>query len=156
MPLTIRPKQGCRWDLVALGEVMLRFDPGDKRVTTARCFDVYEGGGEYNVARDRLLKQGITGLHRRRAISEKGRYRKAAEVGRSAYRNRLQLVGDGFYLTGVHLGTSIMSVQSRVAHGASLQRGCALRLSPPEGAVAAGVVIWTTPAQPSSKPPNLI
>jgi len=51
MPLTIRPKQDCRWDLVALGEVMLRFDPGDKRLTTARGFDVYEGGGEYNVAR---------------------------------------------------------------------------------------------------------
>ena len=51
MPLTIKPKQGCRWDLVALGEVMLRFDPGDKRVATARSFDVYEGGGEYNVAR---------------------------------------------------------------------------------------------------------
>jgi len=51
MPLTIKPKQGCRWDLVALGEVMLRFDPGDKRVATTRSFDVYEGGGEYNVAR---------------------------------------------------------------------------------------------------------
>jgi 2-dehydro-3-deoxygluconokinase len=51
MPLTIRPKQDCRWDLVALGEVMLRFDPGDKRVATTRSFDVYEGGGEYNVAR---------------------------------------------------------------------------------------------------------
>jgi len=51
MPLTIKPKQDCSWDLVALGEVMLRFDPGDKRVATARSFDVYEGGGEYNVAR---------------------------------------------------------------------------------------------------------
>jgi len=51
MPLKIQPKDGRRWDLVALGEVMLRFDPGDKRVATARSFDVYEGGGEYNVAR---------------------------------------------------------------------------------------------------------
>jgi 2-dehydro-3-deoxygluconokinase len=49
--LTIRSKQECRWDLVALGEVMLRFDPGDRRVANARSFDVYEGGGEYNVAR---------------------------------------------------------------------------------------------------------
>lgn len=48
---TIRPKAGCRWDLVSLGEVMLRFDPGDRRIWTARSFDVYEGGGEYNVAR---------------------------------------------------------------------------------------------------------
>jgi 2-dehydro-3-deoxygluconokinase len=36
---------------VALGEVMLRFDPGDGRIWTTRRFDVYEGGGEYNVAR---------------------------------------------------------------------------------------------------------
>ena len=48
---TIEPKIGGRWDLVSLGEVMLRFDPGDKRVSTTRSFDVYEGGGEYNVAR---------------------------------------------------------------------------------------------------------
>src|SRR5215470_4995240 len=50
MGLTIR-KQDCRWDLVSLGEVMLRFDPGDRRVSTARRFEVSEGGGEYNVAR---------------------------------------------------------------------------------------------------------
>ena len=51
MPLTIRPKENCRWDLVALGEVMLRLDPGDGRIATTRGFDVWEGGGEYNVAR---------------------------------------------------------------------------------------------------------
>src|SRR5215472_5578943 len=51
MPLHIRKKSECRWDLVSLGEVMLRFDPGDGRVSTARSFRVYEGGGEYNVAR---------------------------------------------------------------------------------------------------------
>jgi 2-dehydro-3-deoxygluconokinase len=50
-PLEIRPKSECRWDLVALGEVMLRLDPGDGRVATTRRFDVWEGGGEYNVAR---------------------------------------------------------------------------------------------------------
>jgi 2-dehydro-3-deoxygluconokinase len=48
---TIKPKQHCEWDLVALGEVMLRLDPGDRRVATTRSFDVCEGGGEYNVAR---------------------------------------------------------------------------------------------------------
>jgi 2-dehydro-3-deoxygluconokinase len=48
---TIKPKGECRWDLISLGEVMLRFDPGDKRISTARSFEVYEGGGEYNVAR---------------------------------------------------------------------------------------------------------
>jgi 2-dehydro-3-deoxygluconokinase len=44
-------KDGRRWDLVALGEVMLRFDPGETRLHTARTFRVWEGGGEYNVAR---------------------------------------------------------------------------------------------------------
>jgi 2-dehydro-3-deoxygluconokinase len=51
MPLTIRSKENSCWDLVSLGEVMLRFDPGEKRIWTTRSFDVYEGGGEYNVAR---------------------------------------------------------------------------------------------------------
>src|SRR5512146_27794 len=49
--LDIKPKQNCRWDLVSVGEVMLRFDPGDRRVWTTRQFEVSEGGGEYNVAR---------------------------------------------------------------------------------------------------------
>jgi len=51
MSLTIRSKDRCRWDLVSLGEVMLRFDPGDRRIWTTRTFEVSEGGGEYNVAR---------------------------------------------------------------------------------------------------------
>lgn len=41
----------CDFDVVALGEVMLRMDPGEGRVRTARQFSVFEGGGEYNVAR---------------------------------------------------------------------------------------------------------
>jgi len=49
--LSIKQKEHCRWDLVSLGEVMLRLDPGDSRINTARCFQVWEGGGEYNVAR---------------------------------------------------------------------------------------------------------
>src|SRR5260370_40157242 len=51
MSLTNKPKDVCRWDLVSLGEVMLRFDPGDYRIWTTRRFAVSEGGGEYNVAR---------------------------------------------------------------------------------------------------------
>jgi 2-dehydro-3-deoxygluconokinase len=51
MTLNIRPKSECRWDLVSLGEVMLRLDPGDRRIWTTRSFEVCEGGGEYNVAR---------------------------------------------------------------------------------------------------------
>jgi 2-dehydro-3-deoxygluconokinase len=49
--LSIRPPSSARWDLVALGEVMLRLDPGDERIATTRTFQVWEGGGEYNVAR---------------------------------------------------------------------------------------------------------
>jgi len=49
--LSIRKPGECRWDLVSLGEVMLRLDPGEVRVATAREFRVWEGGGEYNVAR---------------------------------------------------------------------------------------------------------
>lgn len=49
--LNIKPKDQCRWDLVALGEVMLRLDPGEGRIHTTRTFQVWEGGGEYNVAR---------------------------------------------------------------------------------------------------------
>ena len=49
--MKIKPKESCRWDLVSLGEVMLRLDPGDSRVSTTREFRAWEGGGEYNVAR---------------------------------------------------------------------------------------------------------
>ncbi len=49
--LKIKDKQHCRWDLVSLGEVMLRLDPGDSRIATTRQFRAWEGGGEYNVAR---------------------------------------------------------------------------------------------------------
>ena len=51
MTLQVPSKDGRRWDLVALGEVMLRLDPGEGRIHTAREFRVWEGGGEYNVAR---------------------------------------------------------------------------------------------------------
>ena len=49
--LDIKPADSCRYDLISLGEVMLRFDPGEGRVHTTRSFRVWEGGGEYNVAR---------------------------------------------------------------------------------------------------------
>ena len=49
--LKIKPAESCKWDLVSFGEIMLRFDPGFGRVRTAREFKVWEGGGEYNVAR---------------------------------------------------------------------------------------------------------
>jgi 2-dehydro-3-deoxygluconokinase len=49
--LNVRPAAECRYDVVALGEIMLRLDPGEGRIRTARSFRAWEGGGEYNVAR---------------------------------------------------------------------------------------------------------
>jgi 2-dehydro-3-deoxygluconokinase len=51
MSLNIKSKDKCRWDLLSLGEVMLRLDPGEGRIHTTRTFQAWEGGGEYNVAR---------------------------------------------------------------------------------------------------------
>jgi 2-dehydro-3-deoxygluconokinase len=49
--LNVKPAGSTRWDMIALGEIMLRLDPGESRVRVAREFKVWEGGGEYNVAR---------------------------------------------------------------------------------------------------------
>ncbi len=49
--LSIKPGGECRWDAVALGEVMLRLDPRESRIAAATSFQVWEGGGEYNVVR---------------------------------------------------------------------------------------------------------
>ncbi len=50
-PIILKTSGSCRWDCVSLGEVMLRLDPGEERIHTARSFRAWEGGGEYNVAR---------------------------------------------------------------------------------------------------------
>ncbi|CAA7603239.1 Carbohydrate kinase PfkB [Acididesulfobacillus acetoxydans] len=49
--IDVKPKESCRYDCISLGEVMLRFDPGNGRIKNAREFKVWEGGGEYNVSR---------------------------------------------------------------------------------------------------------
>jgi len=51
MDLKVKSAQECRFDAVSLGEVMLRLDPGEGRIRTARYFRAWEGGGEYNVIR---------------------------------------------------------------------------------------------------------
>ncbi len=51
MDLKLKDKKDCQFDEVSLGEVMLRLDPGEGRIRTARSFKAWEGGGEYNVAR---------------------------------------------------------------------------------------------------------
>lgn len=47
----VKPKSGCKYDIVSLGEIMVRLDPGEERIHTTRYFRAWEGGGEYNVAR---------------------------------------------------------------------------------------------------------
>ncbi len=51
MSLPIKPRDACTFDQISLGEIMLRLDPGEGRIRTARHFNAWEGGGEYNVAR---------------------------------------------------------------------------------------------------------
>jgi 2-dehydro-3-deoxygluconokinase len=51
MALPLKPREACTFDEVSLGEIMLRLDPGEGRIRTARHFNAWEGGGEYNVAR---------------------------------------------------------------------------------------------------------
>ena len=51
MSLKIKPANSCAFDQISLGEVMLRLDPGEGRIRTAREFKVWEGGGEYNTSR---------------------------------------------------------------------------------------------------------
>ena len=51
MDIYLRKAEDCSFDMISLGEIMLRLDPGDTRIKTARIFKAWEGGGEYNVAR---------------------------------------------------------------------------------------------------------
>lgn len=51
MAIEIKPADSCQFDCISLGEIMLRLDPGEGRVHTARQFTAWEGGGEYNVSR---------------------------------------------------------------------------------------------------------
>src|SRR5450759_3045482 len=59
--LSIRPASECRFDVVSLGEVMLRLDPGEGRIRPARSFRAWEGGVEYNVARRLRRAFGLRG-----------------------------------------------------------------------------------------------
>ncbi len=61
-------------DVLSLGEVLLRMDPGEGRVRTSRQFTAWEGGGEYNVARGLRRCFGLrTGILTAFADNEIGR-----------------------------------------------------------------------------------
>ena len=49
--IELKPTSTCKYDILSLGEIMIRLDPGEERIHTTRHFRVWEGGGEYNVAR---------------------------------------------------------------------------------------------------------
>ena len=59
--MELRPAAECTYDAVALGEVMLRLDPGEGRIRTTRTFQAWEGGGEYNVVRGLRRVFGLRG-----------------------------------------------------------------------------------------------
>jgi len=44
--LQVKPKSECKYDILSLGEVMIRLDPGDQRIHTTRTFHVWEGSPE--------------------------------------------------------------------------------------------------------------
>src|SRR5688500_2057320 len=49
--MRIRPENECRYDLLSLGECMVRLSPpAHERIEFARSLEVWVGGGEYNVA----------------------------------------------------------------------------------------------------------
>ncbi len=59
--LKIKPENKCRFDILSLGEIMLRLDPGETRIARTREFKVWEGGGEYNVSRGLKRCFGLRG-----------------------------------------------------------------------------------------------
>jgi 2-dehydro-3-deoxygluconokinase len=81
--LNIKEKTECRWDLACLGEILLRFDPGNNRIHNSREFTVWDGGAEYNVAANvaRVFRQRslITA-----ALVDNGLGRLAEELARAA------------------------------------------------------------------------
>src|SRR5688572_29254269 len=113
MPMfTLRPPESCRWALLSLGEVMLRLDPGEGRIHTTRSFGVWEGGGEYNVARglrrcfglptaivtalaDNPVGRLVEDLMLQGGVDQRVRWVKYDGVGRSA-RNGLNFTERGF------------------------------------------------------------
>jgi len=63
MSLQFVSAKNTKWDCVSLGDVMLRLDPGDTRIRSAREFKVWEGGGEYNVSRGLKAVFGMRTSH---------------------------------------------------------------------------------------------
>jgi 2-dehydro-3-deoxygluconokinase len=51
MPLTVRPETKTEFDVLTLGECMIRLSPpGHQRIELTPVFEAFAGGGEYNVS----------------------------------------------------------------------------------------------------------
>ena len=98
--MKIKAKENCRWDLVSLGEVMLRLDPGDMRISTAREFRVWEGGGESRHRLGVVLGPEVTPHRRTLGLAVAARQRRVEEgavdlVAATDREDRLHQGGDG-------------------------------------------------------------
>ena len=81
--LNIKDKTDCRWDLMCLGEILLRFDPGDGRIHNSRDFKVWDGGAEYNVAANAARVFKVRSVIAA-ALVDNGLGKLAAELARAA------------------------------------------------------------------------
>lgn len=81
--MNIKDKNDARWDLMCLGEILLRFDPGEGRIHNSRQFTVWDGGAEYNVAANvaRVFRQRSVIAA---ALQDNGLGRLAEELARAA------------------------------------------------------------------------
>ena len=95
MTLELRAREDCAYDAVSLGEVMLRLDPGEGRIRTAREFRVWEGGGEYNVARGLARCFGLQDGGRHLARRQRGRPPGRGAGARRRRRHELDHLGRG-------------------------------------------------------------
>ena len=135
MDLKMRPEGQYKYDMVSLGEVMLRFDPGEGRIRNARSFKVWEGGGEYNVARalhkcfgmntavitaiaDNEIGKLLTDLIEQGGVSTELIYKMETDPIGSTCRNGLNFTERGFGIRGAmscsdRAGTAISKATSK-------------------------------------------
>lgn len=89
--LDLKNNSGCQWELVSLGEILLRFDPGAQRIHTSREFTVWDGGAEYNVAANAARVFNRRGLIVT-ALADNALGRLAADLSRSSGVDTSQII----------------------------------------------------------------
>lgn len=157
----LRPAGSVRFDEISLGEVMLRLDPGEGRIRTARQFQAWEGGGEYNVADHNLTNLEVNSFKRMitRAVAKYPNVKAVATTLRAVRggtvndRGAVCWAGAKFYEAKHRPGLAIMD---RVGGGDSFASGPAygfLSDADPQTAVdygaAHGALAMTTPGNTS-------